>query len=139
MLATLLNKRLWHRCFAVNFAKFLRTRLFLQSTSGGCFSLKNVTWYEKLPFSWFFGNIIFNQGFQDFDRVKRVKSQKEQIKKSKVLLICGQISVKYLSVFSANTRKYGSKNSEYGHFYSVKVTALISIDYLIQNICKLNI
>ena len=23
--ATLLNKRLWHRCFPVNFAKFLRT------------------------------------------------------------------------------------------------------------------
>ena len=33
---TLLKKRLWHRCFPVNFAKFLRTP-FLQSTSGGCF------------------------------------------------------------------------------------------------------
>ena len=31
--ATLLKKRLWHRCFSVNFAKFLRTR-FLQNTSG---------------------------------------------------------------------------------------------------------
>ena len=30
--ATLLKKRLWHRCFAVNFAKFLRTTL-LQNTS----------------------------------------------------------------------------------------------------------
>ena len=29
----LLNKRLWHRCFLVNFAKFLRTT-FLQNTSG---------------------------------------------------------------------------------------------------------
>ena len=27
--------RLWHRCFHVNFAKFLRT-VFLQQTSGGC-------------------------------------------------------------------------------------------------------
>ena len=26
--ATLLKKRLWHRCFPVNFAKFLRTPLF---------------------------------------------------------------------------------------------------------------
>ena len=34
--ATLLKKRLCHRHFAVNFAKFLRT-LFLQNTSGGCF------------------------------------------------------------------------------------------------------
>ena len=31
--ATLLKRRLWHRCFPVNFAKFLRTP-FLQNTSG---------------------------------------------------------------------------------------------------------
>ena len=31
--ATLLKKRLWHRCFPVNFAKFLRTPFF-QNTSG---------------------------------------------------------------------------------------------------------
>ena len=30
---TLLKKRLWHRCFPVNSAKFLRTT-FLQNTSG---------------------------------------------------------------------------------------------------------
>ena len=33
--ATLLKKRLWRRCFPVNFAKFLRTP-FLQNTSGDC-------------------------------------------------------------------------------------------------------
>ena len=32
-LTTLLKKRLWYRCFPVNFVKFLRTR-FLQNTSG---------------------------------------------------------------------------------------------------------
>ena len=31
--ATLLKKRLWHRCFSVNFAKFLRIP-FAQKTSG---------------------------------------------------------------------------------------------------------
>ena len=31
--ATLFKKSLWHRCFSVNFAKFLRTP-FLQNTSG---------------------------------------------------------------------------------------------------------
>ena len=31
--ATLLKKRLWHRCFPMNFAKFLRTT-FSQNTSG---------------------------------------------------------------------------------------------------------
>ena len=34
--ATLLKMRLWHRCFSVNFAKFLRTP-FLQNASRGCF------------------------------------------------------------------------------------------------------
>ena len=28
--ATLLNKRLWHRCFLVNFAKFLRTPFYTE-------------------------------------------------------------------------------------------------------------
>ena len=31
--ATIIKKRLWHRCFPVNFAKFLRAP-FLQNTSG---------------------------------------------------------------------------------------------------------
>ena len=35
----LLKMRLWHRCFPVNFAKFLRT-FFLQNTSGGCFCIQ---------------------------------------------------------------------------------------------------
>ena len=34
--ATLLRKRVWHRCFPVNFVKFLRTP-FSQNTSGYCF------------------------------------------------------------------------------------------------------
>ena len=33
--ATSLKNRLWHRCFPMNFAKFLKT-LFLWNTSGGC-------------------------------------------------------------------------------------------------------
>ena len=36
MPATFFKKKLWHRCFPVNFAKFLRTP-FLLNTSGGCF------------------------------------------------------------------------------------------------------
>ena len=34
--ATLLKKRIWHKCFPVNFAKFLRTR-FVTEHPGGCF------------------------------------------------------------------------------------------------------
>ena len=33
-LATLLKKRIWLRCFLVNFAKFLRTPFFLVAASG---------------------------------------------------------------------------------------------------------
>ena len=37
-LATLLKKRLWHRCFPMNFAKFLGKPIpFIQNVSGGCF------------------------------------------------------------------------------------------------------
>ena len=31
------EKHLWHTCFPLNFAKFLRTLFFWQNTSGGCF------------------------------------------------------------------------------------------------------
>ena len=39
---TLLKKRLWQRCFPVNFAKFLRTP-FLQNTLGDCFSFLPIS------------------------------------------------------------------------------------------------
>ena len=39
--AILLKKRLWHTCFPVNFAKFLRTP-FLKRISGGCFCITDL-------------------------------------------------------------------------------------------------
>ena len=52
--ATLLKKRLWHSCFPVNFAKFLRTP-FLQNTSGCCFLrfLFITVFFWCLPYSHF--------------------------------------------------------------------------------------
>ena len=45
--ATLLKRRLWHRCFPVNFAKFsIQEHLFLQRTSGGCFCNYNLQIYN---------------------------------------------------------------------------------------------
>ena len=41
------KKRLWHRCFPVNFVKFLRTT-FLQNTSGGCFCYKPVAHKKQI-------------------------------------------------------------------------------------------
>ena len=51
-LETLLKKRLWHRCFPVNSAKFLRTP-FLQNTSGRvrlklCVWDCTVLWFSAL-------------------------------------------------------------------------------------------
>ena len=45
--ATSLKKRLWHRCFLVNFVKFLRT-LFYRTPPGDCFSRTNMSmlYYE---------------------------------------------------------------------------------------------
>ena len=41
--ATLLKKSFWHKCFPVNFVKFLR-KIFLQNTSGGCFCTLLLRW-----------------------------------------------------------------------------------------------
>ena len=46
MPATLLKKRLWHRCFYGNFAKFLATP-FLQNTSGRLFLKLYFSFYYK--------------------------------------------------------------------------------------------
>ena len=46
------KKRLWHRCFLVNFAKFLRTPS-LQNTSGDCF-WKDYHWQAFLETCWYF-------------------------------------------------------------------------------------
>ena len=39
-LQAFIKKRLWHRCFPVNFAQFLRTPFLLLNNSGGCFYLE---------------------------------------------------------------------------------------------------
>ena len=46
-LATLSKKRLWHRCFPVNFTKFLRTP-FLQNTPADCFCVYTPLWKNQL-------------------------------------------------------------------------------------------
>ena len=52
--ATLLKKRLWLRCFHVNFAKFLRTPFF-QNTSGRlrlCYARRTVSITDILELPW---------------------------------------------------------------------------------------
>ena len=45
--ATLLKKSFWHRCFPVNFVKFLRTP-FLKKTSDGCFYIFQFNDFSKV-------------------------------------------------------------------------------------------
>ena len=52
--ATLLKKRLWHRCFPVNFAKILRTP-FLQNTSGRLLLANCLNFARFQPPCLFFG------------------------------------------------------------------------------------
>ena len=58
--ATLLKMRLWHRCFSVNFAKFLRTNFFtehLQTTA----SVYPIETSENL---WFSGDVNSEYQFE---------------------------------------------------------------------------
>ena len=50
-LATTLKKRPWHRCFPVNFVKYLK-HLFSQNTSSGCF--ENTKNHLKFAFYFMF-------------------------------------------------------------------------------------
>ena len=87
--ATLSKKRLWHKCFPVNFAKFLRTP-FLQNTSGWlvltklhdpnrrkmrlpCFQLRwllngvNMPWHSVFSFSFFLFRNVIREQFDEKD------------------------------------------------------------------------
>ena len=68
--ATLLKKRLWHKCFPVNFAKFLKT-LFLQKTSGGCFCFVAIEFYVFLVEAFQFSKFHENVDKLDRDNFKR--------------------------------------------------------------------
>ena len=45
--ATLLRKRLWQRCFPVNFVNLRRTHFLIQNTSGGCFYFQLSIYIQK--------------------------------------------------------------------------------------------
>ena len=59
--ATLLNKRLWYRCFPVDFAKFLKTSFSIENLwfSKFSYNLKLKTFREKFtPWTWYIGCTI---------------------------------------------------------------------------------
>ena len=66
--ATLLKKRLWHRCFPVNFAKFLGTS-FLQNPSGGCLRLKACNFIKKETLTQVFSRELCEISKNNFGRL----------------------------------------------------------------------
>ena len=75
--ATLIKKSLWHRCFPVNFAKFLRTP-FLQKSSSGCFCKLQVKklfhTYSVMHFAFVFSE------YNIFSEYITITSSKEALK-----------------------------------------------------------
>ena len=76
--ATLLKKRLWHRCFPVNFEKFLRTP-FVQNTSGGCFWKKKD--FKKECFNTFYLFMYYLTIWhkRQFTKLKNIRKTEEKI------------------------------------------------------------
>ena len=73
---TLLKKRLWHRWFPVNFAKFLRTS-FLQNISSGC-SSSHITINSSLSSILFdFGNILISRNIKNIPKSSTLESECE--------------------------------------------------------------
>ena len=59
LFATLLKKKLWHRCFLVNFAKVLRTPFFQNTSRQLLFKVPYISWKtdwrlftQEMHFSW---------------------------------------------------------------------------------------
>ena len=77
--ATLLKKGLWHKCFPVNFARFLSTP-FLQNSPGGCFCKLQVNkrkffhTYSVMHFAFVFSEYII------FSQYVTITSSKEALK-----------------------------------------------------------
>ena len=64
---TLLKNILWHRCFPLNFAKFLRT-LFLQNTSSGCFWYVFI-FYQKNLMSYLLSVITVSPNYYNWREI----------------------------------------------------------------------
>ena len=82
--ATLLKKRLWHRYFPVNFAKFLRTP-FLQNTSGVCFRIKRRYITKYL---WYYSILIYNTAQKMKFSITDLATFTEEICNEKLHFLC---------------------------------------------------
>ena len=77
--ATLLKKGLWHKCFPVNFARFLSTP-FLQNSPGGCFCKLQINKRKFFPtYSVMHFAFVFSEYFI-FSQYVTITSSKEALK-----------------------------------------------------------
>ena len=88
--ATLIKKRLWHRCLPVNFAKFLRTPFFTEHL-----------WWLLLSVNWW-----LYQNFADFEMaVRDLQNTKPIFKTTKVNLFINKKFQKFQSVWQVKICK----------------------------------
>ena len=89
----LLKKKLCHRCFSVNFVKFLRTPFFIEHTSDGCFctyTLQQCVCYLPKTSHWT-KNKVFHQRFlQHCDQTADLVTFTEEILREKLHFLCGE-------------------------------------------------
>ena len=89
--ATLLKKRLWHRCFPANFAKFLRT----------CF-LQNISWRLLLPnfflhyLSFKMKKIIFKRNLCHYSNLVLIWNLTEKLKNIENIIIITEFEKNFL-------------------------------------------
>ena len=97
--ATLLKKRLWYKCFPVNFVQNFCKHFFLQNTSGGFFCFVAIKFYlflvEAFQFSKFHENVVeldrgnFKRGFtMTWSKICKITG-KSGLKFCKLLSFCG--------------------------------------------------
>ena len=108
--ATLLKNRLWHRCFLVNFVKFLRTP-FLNNTSGGLLLhteilgsiLRLISFEQHFNCFWSYSLIIQHYGlFVEFPWFRGfrlwVQGSKWKPQNHRISLFFGFIKLKCMSI-----------------------------------------
>ena len=113
--ATLLKKRLWYRCFPVNFVKYLRPHFFYRTSSVAASVIAPAQRRQQHSMSLQKSRLILKDNRAD----SRIK-----LKQSKFIAVRGELKIKYKSLFSKDFI------SACSYFYLVlKLVLLILVEF----------
>ena len=112
---TLLKKRLWYRCFPVNFVKYLRPHFFYRTSSVAASVIAPARRRRQHSMSLQKSRLILKDNRAD----SRIK-----LKQSKFIAVRGELKIKYKSLFSKDFI------SACSYFYLVlKLVLLILVEF----------